>query len=94
MLDWIRGSKEVIVNKSQEISVLNELQVYIILIGAAVAFMLILILLWLVTRCDKNFGNYIKGIFNDFFWNGYIRFIDITFLPQAMAVGNQIRLTL
>jgi len=94
MLEWIKGSKEVIVNKSQEISVLNELQVYIILIGVAVAFMLILILLWFAICCDENIGNIIKGIFNDFFWNGYIRFIDITFLPQAMAVGNQIRLTL
>ena len=94
MLEWIKGSKEVIVNKSQEISVLNELQVYIIIIAVAVAFMLILILLWLARRCDKKLGNMIKGIFNDFFWNGNIRFIDITFLPQAMAVGNQIRLTL
>jgi hypothetical protein len=94
MLQWIKGSKEVIVNKSQEISVLNELQVYIIMIGLAVAFMLILIFLWIMICCDKNIGNMIKGIFNDFFWNGYIRFIDITFLPFAMAVGNQIRLTL
>jgi hypothetical protein len=82
------------VNKSQEISVLNELQVYIILIFVAVAFMLILTLLWFAICCDKNIGDIIKGIFSDFFWNGYIRFIDITFLPQAMAVGNQIRLTL
>jgi Na+/H+-dicarboxylate symporter len=74
MLDWIKGSKQVIVNRSQEISVLSELQVYIIVIGVAALFMLLLGLTYLVICCDKNIGRYFKEYVNGFMWNGYIRF--------------------
>ena len=73
---------------------MNELQIYILLIILAALFMLLLALTYLLICCDKNIGSIFTGYVKGFFWNGYIRFQDITYLPQAMAVGTQIRLTL
>jgi hypothetical protein len=81
MLDFIKGYKQVIVNKSQEVSVLDQLQVYIIMAAFGVAALILSGVAYIIAWPwrEKIFEK-VKGAVNKFMWNGYIRSQDISFL--------------
>lgn len=92
LMHWLKGNNDMVVNKAQQASVLNDLKVYIFLFCVMVLALLLALTIMLVQKYKDRIQTKLRAIYKQSVWNGVIRSIDIGYIETVMTVGTQIRL--
>ena len=88
LMEFIKGNKDMIVNKAQEASVLNDLKVYIFLGALFILAILIALALSIIRKYRQKIITKMKQIYDKTIWNGIIRSIDIGYIETVMTTGT------
>jgi hypothetical protein len=93
--NWIEGKKSTVLNADHNASVLDDMMIFIVAGAVFIVVLALLIVLACVLRkFKKKIIDKIKAIKKKFFWNGFVRALQISYLTQCMTVGSQFKLLL
>jgi hypothetical protein len=98
-MNYLRGQEVMVVSKAQEASIINDLKIYIFLLGGFVGIVVLMCLAWVVLRTLNNeikdkIANKLAEFKNGILFNGTIRSIDITYIQSVMTCGTQLSIYL
>ena len=71
---------------------LEDMQVYFLLVGLFMLILLITIFIQICKRCKGNMQKLRKKAYDKFVWNGTIRSFSIAYMKLLVTFGDQIRL--
>ena len=92
LMHFIKGNNDMVVNKAQEASVLNDLKVYIFVFTVLVLALLTALGFAVVHKYRAIIMPKVRVIYNKTIWNGVIRSIDISYIETVMTSGTQLKL--
>ena len=87
--DWVQGYKERIVSEEQGMSILKQLQVFVL---AVIVYGLVILVMWIASRYKEKIKQKLKATLKSTFWNGSILSFDMQCMADCIVVGNQIRM--
>ena len=87
--DWVQGYKERIVSEEQGMSILKQLQVFVL---AVIVYGLVILVMWIGSKYREKIKQKLKATLKSTFWNGSILSFDMQCMADCIVVGNQIRM--
>lgn len=88
--DWIRGYRERLVNEEQRVSIVEKMQIVILVVCIFIA---LLIAMWIGSKKFEKVKKMLEKTIKTTFWNGLILSFQMECMVFCIVVGNQIRLT-
>jgi len=87
IMGWILDQKAKIVHSHQENSIVRDLQIFLFIICTVVLTIICALLATKIRRCKKKITRKIRDVRKKYFFNGFIRSMEISYIQTCMTVG-------